>query len=127
MPRHNAPPVAESAAQRFSRTTRENRDRWRAQLAQIGRESMIAVWGAATKGATFVQDVDPQGTLVHCLIDINPRKQHRYIPVTAHPVMEWQSAIADGVTTIVITNPNYLSEIKELVGRHAPRINFLSS
>ncbi len=124
-PHGGRPEVLECAAERFSQAIRENRDQWRARLEQSGRGSKIAVWGAATKGATFVQDVDPEGTLVSCLIDINPRKQCRYIPITAHLIMDWQSAIADGVTTIVTMNPNYLSEIKELVGRHAPHINVL--
>lgn len=125
-PTHRQPPPAdETLAARFRQTVAEDRRRWREKLSALRSQARIAVWGAATKGAMFVHDVDPEGALVHCLIDINPLKQNRYLPITAHPVVNWEHALAEGVSVIVVTNPNYLAEIKTMLGKRASGIEFL--
>jgi hypothetical protein len=60
------------------------------------------------------------------LIDINPLKQNRFVPLTAHPVVDWPTALAAGVSTIITTNPNYSAEIRTLIGDDARRIRFVA-
>ncbi len=111
----------------FSAAVTAHLEKWRAALSALSaRGEKVAVWGASTKGATFVQETDPEAAFVHCLIDINPLKQNRHIPITGHRVAEWQTALADGVSTIVLTNPNYTDEIKSMLGDRARNISFLS-
>lgn len=126
--RRNAglPPVDETHARDFVRATAQNQSQWREMLVKLRTEGKIAVWGAATKGATFVQDLDFDATLVDCLIDINPLKQNRFLPLTAHPVVDWQRALSRGISTIITTNPNYAAEILTLMGDEAHRIRFVA-
>jgi Methyltransferase domain/C-methyltransferase C-terminal domain len=118
--------VDTAAALGFAKNIDESQKAWRERLKTLSSQHKVAVWGAATKGAMFVQDVDPDRLFVCCLVDINPAKQHQYIPITGHPVVAWQSAVAEGISTIIVTNPNYLSEIKELLGTQAKHISFLT-
>jgi hypothetical protein len=120
------PIVDETRARDFVRATTQSQSQWREMLVKLRGEGKIAVWGAATKGATFVQDLDFDATLVDCLIDINPLKQNRFVPLTAHPVVDWRTALAGGVSTIVTTNPNYSAEIRTLIGDEAGPIRFIA-
>lgn len=72
-----------------------------------------AIWGAAAKGITFAGIMDPEAEKIACLIDINPEKQGKYTPVTAHPVVSPKAAAAMGIESVIIMNPNYRSEIEK--------------
>ncbi len=122
----NSLPVPdERIARRFVENTAAFKTQWHDKLTDLAKRGKVAVWGAATKGATFVQELDPEAKLVHCLIDINPLKQNKYVPLTAHPVVDRETAIANGVSTIILTNPNYADEIKAMLGDHAARMAFV--
>ncbi len=90
---------------------------WRTTLAMLRPKGKIAIWGAGAKGVTFANMVDPRSEWITCLIDINPAKQSRFAPVTAHPVCHPREAMRDGIVSIIIMNPNYRAEIEaELSG-----------
>jgi hypothetical protein len=55
--------------------------------------------------------VDPRSEWITCLIDINPEKQNRFAPVTAHPVRHPREAMRGGIASIIIMNPIYRAEI----------------
>jgi len=88
---------------------------WRRRLAGLRVQGDIAVWGAGAKGINFLDTVDPEGTLVSCLIDINPRKQGRFTPLSARPVLAPGSALAGNLRSIIVMNPNYRDEIATLL------------
>ncbi len=90
---------------------------WHARLAPLKANGNIAVWGAGAKGITFVNAVDRHSDWITCLIDINPAKQDRFTPVTAHPVRRPDHAVRDGIATIIIMNPNYRAEIEAALSR----------
>jgi hypothetical protein len=75
----------------------------------------LALWGAGAKGATLAALADPDGALVDCLIDINPRKQGGFTAVTGHPVVAPEAAAARGVRAVVLMNPNYRAEIVSMI------------
>lgn len=125
-PKRAAQEPDDTLAIRFAKKTAERQKHWRSRLTALAPKGKVAVWGAATKGAMFVQNVDPDRVLVDCLIDINPMKQNQYIPITAHPVVNWQTAIAQGVSTVIVTNPNYLAEIQKTLGAQSPPVKFLT-
>ena len=81
---------------------------------QLG-EGPVFVWGASSKGVTFLNQVDPTCQKIRALIDINPKKQDRYIPNTGHPIRppEYLDSISETAVTILVANPNYLGEVKE--------------
>jgi SAM-dependent methyltransferase len=84
---------------------------WQNTLASLKPKGHIAIWGAGAKGVTFANIVDPRSEWITCFIDINPQKQNRFVPVTAHPVRHPQEAMHDGIASIIIMNPIYRAEI----------------
>jgi len=88
---------------------------WRGWLAEQRKQGPVALWGAAGKGACFAQIADPGRTTIECLIDVNPAKQGRFIPVTAHPVVSPQQAHDRGVRAICVMNPMYRAEIERML------------
>lgn len=83
---------------------------WRARLSALRRNGKIALWGAGAKGATLANLVDPDGTLIDCIVDINPSKQGRYLPGTGHPIVDPAELPLRGVRQAIMMNPNYRQE-----------------
>jgi len=71
-----------------------------------------AIWGAAAKGTTLANVMDPQNQRIRFLIDINPAKQGKYVPGTGHPIVppEYLKDRNGRIAGIVNMNPNYLEE-----------------
>jgi SAM-dependent methyltransferase len=88
---------------------------WRDRLAACRRCGPVALWGAGAKGATLAALADPDGGLIDCLIDINPRKQGGFNAVTAHAIVPPATAAARGVRVVVPMNPNYRDEIGRMI------------
>lgn len=108
-------------AQRFHAASGIAATEWRKLLLDWLRAGKVSLWGGAAKGVTFASIIDPDRMLIDCLIDVNPRKQGAYVPVTAHPIISPDSAVARGVRTAIIMNPNYRPEIaKQVAAEHLP-------
>ncbi|MFA7431927.1 MAG: class I SAM-dependent methyltransferase [Rhodospirillaceae bacterium] len=60
---------------------------WHDTLAAARQKGRVALWGGGAKGVTFAAVFDPSHTLIDCIVDINPGKQNRFTPLTAHPVL----------------------------------------
>ena len=75
----------------------------------------MAIWGAAAKGTTLANLVDPDATLLACIIDINPNKQGKFLPGSGHPIVGPRDAKARGVRTALVTNLNYFEETARIV------------
>lgn len=80
----------------------------------------VAVWGAGAKGVTLLNLLDPDARLIAAVIDINPRKQQRYIPGTGHPCITPAELHSRGIRSVLVTNPNYLDEIQATLDSAAP-------
>jgi hypothetical protein len=70
----------------FSKRFCDLLDRWRVELAQVTQKGPAVVWGAGSKGVTFV-NLMQVGERIAALVDINPHKQGLYVPGTGHPVI----------------------------------------
>ncbi len=80
-------------------------------LHQQGRH---VVWGAGAKGVAFANILDPQRRYIEAIVDIHPRKQGTFCPLTGHPVVapgavEWGSLRAED--SLWIMNALYKNEI----------------
>lgn len=104
-------------ARRFAQGDAARVTRWVAALQQLLQDGPVALWGAAAKGVAFATSVDPAGTLIECLIDINPRKQDAFVPLTGHPILSPAQAAGRGVRSVIVMNPNYRAEIAALIAR----------
>jgi SAM-dependent methyltransferase len=71
-----------------------------------------AIWGAAGKGSTFLNTIDPTAEFVDYVIDINPFKQNRFIAKTGHQIFSPEILKERKIENIIIMNENYLDEIR---------------
>lgn len=81
---------------------------WQDVVRAHGASGKVAIWGGASKGVTFALLIDG----VDCAIDLNRSKQNCYMPVSAVPILPPEQALARGVKTIIVMNPNYAEEIR---------------
>jgi SAM-dependent methyltransferase len=99
-------------AQKFQKADTEHISNWKDKLNKIRKHSQIAVWGAGAKGVTFSNLFDPNRALISCIIDVNPEKQSKYLPGTGHPIVNLTELPNRDITSVIILNPNYRSEIE---------------
>ena len=88
---------------------------WKVRAARLRERGKVAVWGAGAKGVTFLNVADPSATLVDCAIDVDPRKQHRFVGGTGHPVVGVMELVERGIASAVLMNPNYKEENRRLL------------
>jgi methyltransferase family protein/C-methyltransferase-like protein len=95
----------------FAQRQRAERDRWTGTVARLAEQGADPVlWGAGSRGVQFLNLADPDGALA-AVVDVNPRKWGRYLPVTAHRVSAPESLRHIRPQAVVITNPAYQEEI----------------
>ena len=82
----------------------------------VRRHRGMLVWGAGAKGSTFVNLMDRDREYVSYVVDINPKKQNRYIAKTAHKIISPKSLIELRSRDILVMNDNYYEEIKKDTG-----------
>ena len=107
-------------AERFAETASELKGAWldaldRAASNTPNGRSRVGVWGAGAKGVTFANLIDPNASKVHCFIEVNPAKQGNYIPGTGHRIIGPAEIEAEGLGSILVLNPNYFDEMKEIL------------
>lgn len=83
---------------------------WRKALQDMAAEGPVAVWGAGSKGVTFLNAVDPEGH-VGAVVDVNPRKQGHHIPGTGHHVVDPSTLVAQPPAHVLVMNAIYVDEV----------------
>lgn len=73
----------------------------------------LLVHSAGAKGITFTNLTDPGGEYISYLVDINPKKQNKYIAKTAHKIISPELLTDLQGCDIIVMNDNYLEEIQE--------------
>ena len=81
------------------------------ELSALGRT--VVLWGAGSKGITFANTV-PGGATLSALVDLNPRKQGRFVPGTGQRVVGPADLDAIRPDVIVAMNPLYKEEIANI-------------
>lgn len=81
-------------------------------------EAPSIVWGGASKGVIFSLHRARMGAPVSAVVDINPAKQGKYLPITGIEVESPETVLSrlDKDSTIFVMNSNYLDEIKAMAG-----------
>jgi SAM-dependent methyltransferase len=90
-------------------------DRYRELLGEMqlaGRRG--AIWGAGSKGITFLNILDP-GQSIPYAVDINPRKQGKFVTGTGQEIVEPAALAAGDIDRIFVMNSIYLDEIRAIV------------
>jgi SAM-dependent methyltransferase len=76
-----------------------------------------AVWGAGAKGVTFLNLLQLTVDTVPCVVDINPKKQGKYVPGTGQPIVSPAEAAGYGIDAVFVMNPNYHAEIRQMASK----------
>jgi len=109
----------------FAATYRKKVEKCRHKIEQIeGKGQRPVIWGAGSKGVTFLNTL--KNTQIEYAVDINPRKQGMYIPGTGQRIVPPEFLRDYQPDVIIVMNPIYQSEVKELTKRLGITTNFIS-
>ncbi len=87
------------------------RERWRETIGRLAAEGAQPVlWGAGSRGVQLLNYADQQRRLA-AVVDVNPAKWGRHLPVTGHRVDDPATLAGRDIRAVVITNPVYRDEI----------------
>ncbi len=87
------------------------RKAWRDRIgALVEQGARPVLWGAGSRGVQFLTFADADRRLA-AVVDVNPRKWGRYLPVTAHRVDSPETLSTLKPEAVIITNPSYRTEI----------------
>lgn len=109
----------------FSKHEKEITKNWYKKISEFSQNEKIAIWGAGAKGVTFANLIDPERKLIDCIIDLNPKKQGKYIPGTGHPIINYNEISSRKLTSVIVMNPNYLKEITRLLNNENLSLNLI--
>lgn len=84
----------------------------------------IVVWGAGARGVTFLNLVKEDRILY--VVDINPKKQGMYIPGTGQKIVHPEFLREYKPEIVVVINPFYIDEIKDMVKELAIQPQFIN-
>ena len=96
------------------------------KIKKLSNNGNIALWGAAGKGVSLANIIDPNCELIECLIDLNPKKWGKFISGTGHEIINHSEIEKWEIKTAIIMNPNYYDEIKKLMKNKNIKINLVT-
>ena len=106
-------PDARTLAQSYCAHEKQMVSEWSARLSAGG---TFYVWGAGAKGVAFLNLLDPDCRYVKGVIDINPKKQGRFLSGTGHRIESPEALRREqGNVQVIVMNENYLGEIRALL------------
>ena len=97
----------------FAERHNAQREMWRRRIADLADQGARPVlWGAGSRAVQFLTFADRDHRLAS-VVDLNPRKWGRYLPITAHRVDPPVSLAKLAPEAVIITNPAYLGEVSD--------------
>ncbi len=112
-------------SRRFAIEESRRQTEWMDLLAGNRRRGSVALWGAGAKGVTFANLLDPRGELMECVVDLNPAKQGKFLAGTGHAIVSPEELITRRVQSVIVLNPNYVSEVRRWQAESAPRMEVI--
>jgi SAM-dependent methyltransferase len=114
-----------AAIESFAQRHHAERTAWRERIDSLVADGASPVlWGAGSRGVQFLTLADPQRQLA-AVVDLNPRKWGRFLPVTAHRVEAPDRLVELAPRAVIITNPAYRGEIAAHLERLGVRAELL--
>ncbi len=100
-----------AAIEGFAERHHAERRRWQDTITRlVAEDARPVLWGAGSRGVQFLTFADPDCRLA-AVVDVNPRKWGRYLPVSGHRVDPPAGLAELKPRAVVITNPAYRTEI----------------
>lgn len=91
-------------------------DSWQRTLSQFKQqENRVVLWGAGSKGVTFLNTLDISHQHIEYIVDLNPRKHGQFVAGTGQQVIAPEFLKEYRPQTIIIVNPIYRAEIQQIV------------
>ena len=85
----------------------------------------MALWGAGSKGVTFLNIADAARSIDN-VVDINPRKQNHYVALTGQKVVAPEALPGIKPDVIFVMNSLYAQEIAATLDRLGVRAELIS-
>ncbi len=102
-------------ARAFAENYRNKRQTWEARLHSLAAAGQRGVvWGAGSKGVTFLNAMNA-GEEIVAVVDINPRKQGKYVAGTGQRIVPPAELRALQPDFVIIMNANYRDEIGRML------------
>jgi len=102
---------------RFVSGYREYLQRWERCLKELrAAGKRVAVWGAGSKGVTFLNTFDVRGVVEH-VVDINPRKHGMFVAGAGQRIVAPEELTEPRPDTVLVVNPVYRAEVEESLGK----------
>jgi SAM-dependent methyltransferase len=105
--------------QRYMQEESEMLARWNDTILELRESGPLALWGAGAKGVTSASLFDSRSEIISGVVDLNPRKQGRYIAGSGHEIISPAELMHRKIKSVVLMNPNYLNEVQELLERES--------
>ena len=103
-------------------------DAWKTRIARWEQEGRrVVIWGAGTKGITFLNVLGLCHDTLAYAVDLHPRKQGRFIPVTGQEVIAPEALASYQPDRIIVMNPVYMREVQEAAGKYAADGTFVAA
>jgi len=85
----------------------------------------FVIWGAGAKGVTLLNRLNINRHKCQYVIDINPNKQNRFIPITGQKIVSPKIFEKEKIDSVIIINPVYEKEIKKLSAEYNYKGKFI--
>ena len=111
LPQENDLERVRALARAFPERVAERRAHWR-EFVQRRHQARrrVAIWGGGSKGVAFLTTNGLRDEVAQ-VVDINPHKQGKFLPVTGHEVIGPAALATAPPDTVIVMNPIYLPEI----------------
>jgi hypothetical protein len=90
----------------------EGWDRYLKDISNTGRKAVI--WGGGSKGVTYLNILNARDR-IEFVVDINPRKQGKFMPGTGQKIVSPDFLQEYRPDVVIVMNPVYTDEIKEML------------
>lgn len=102
-------------------------DYWTEKIQMLIKENhKIALWGAGAKGVTFANLIDKENNLIDSIIDINPKKQGKFVPGTGHQIIAPKEISKRDIDDVILMNPNYHKEVLDIIDKEKINLSLIS-
>jgi SAM-dependent methyltransferase len=90
---------------------------WRQRIDELKSERrQVVVWGAGAKGVMFLNLLRvTAGAGVDCVVDINPRKQGHFVPLTRQKIVGHDCLLQNPPDLVIVMNPEYEREVRSMM------------
>lgn len=97
--------------ERFRRRFQKKIEFWRGRLGKSLAERRLVVWGAGSKGVSFLNALGVRDQIQY-VVDINPRKHGMYVPRSGQQIAPPEFLKEYRPDAVIVMNPIYRNEIR---------------